>query len=52
MNVDLTVNGESRTTKDVEPRKTLADFLREDCALTGTHLLRTGEVETNLATGT
>src|SRR5438552_1467408 len=22
----------------VEPRKTLADFLREDCALTGTHL--------------
>ena len=22
----------------VEPRKTLADFLREDCGLTGTHL--------------
>ena len=38
MNVDLTVNGESRTTADVEPRKTLADFLREDLGLTGTHL--------------
>ena len=37
MNVDLTVNGEART-KDVEPRKTLADFLREDLGLTGTHL--------------
>jgi carbon-monoxide dehydrogenase small subunit len=33
----MTVNGESfRAT--VEPRKTLADFVREDCALTGTHL--------------
>jgi carbon-monoxide dehydrogenase small subunit len=33
----MTVNGESRRGL-VEPRKTLADFLREDCALTGTHL--------------
>lgn len=33
----LTVNGEARTW-DVEPRRTLADFLREDCTLTGTHL--------------
>jgi aerobic carbon-monoxide dehydrogenase small subunit len=24
--------------REVEPRKTLADFLREDCNLTGTHL--------------
>jgi carbon-monoxide dehydrogenase small subunit len=35
--VSLTVNGEQHS-KIVEPRKTLADFLREDCALTGTHL--------------
>ena len=35
--VTLTVNGERRQML-VEPRKTLADFLREDCALTGTHL--------------
>jgi carbon-monoxide dehydrogenase small subunit len=35
--VTLTVNGEARHGQ-VEPRKTLADFLREDCALTGTHL--------------
>ena len=35
--VTLTVNGEARTLT-VEPRKTLADALREDCALTGTHL--------------
>jgi aerobic carbon-monoxide dehydrogenase small subunit len=27
-----------RTTLDVEPRRTLADALREDCGLTGTHL--------------
>ena len=33
----VTVNGTSRTAA-VEPRKTLADFLREDCRLTGTHL--------------
>ena len=35
--VEMTVNGERRRGV-VEPRKTLADFLREDCALTGTHL--------------
>lgn len=35
--VTLTVNGISRRAL-AEPRKTLADFLREDCALTGTHL--------------
>jgi aerobic carbon-monoxide dehydrogenase small subunit len=37
MAVALTVNGERRAAQ-VEPRKTLADFLREDCSLTGTHL--------------
>ena len=37
MNISLTVNGQSRTA-DVEPRKTLADMLREDLDLTGTHL--------------
>ena len=37
MDVDLTVNGERRRL-DVEPRRTLADALREDCGLTGTHL--------------
>ncbi len=35
--VELTVNGERRRA-DVEPRLTLADFLREECRLTGTHL--------------
>lgn len=35
--VELTVNGLSRSAV-VEPRKTLADFLREDLGLTGTHL--------------
>jgi aerobic carbon-monoxide dehydrogenase small subunit len=37
--VDTTfsVNGE-RVRIDVEPRRTLADALREDCGLTGTHL--------------
>ena len=35
--VSLTVNGEARAA-DVEPRLTLADFLRERCGLTGTHL--------------
>ena len=34
--VSLTVNGERRP--PVEPRKTLADILRENCGLTGTHL--------------
>ena len=33
----LDVNGESRSLT-VEPRKSLADTLREDCRLTGTHL--------------
>jgi carbon-monoxide dehydrogenase small subunit len=37
MTVTVTVNGQERTAV-VEPRKTLADFLRQDCALTGTHL--------------
>lgn len=35
--VELTVNGRSRRGV-VEPRVTLADFLRESCGLTGTHL--------------
>jgi aerobic carbon-monoxide dehydrogenase small subunit len=37
MQVSMTINGEPYR-RSVEPRKTLADFLREDCALTGTHL--------------
>ena len=35
--VSVTVNGLARQAA-VEPRRTLADFLREDCGLTGTHL--------------
>ena len=35
--VQLTVNGQARHAT-VEPRTTLADFLREQCRLTGTHL--------------
>ena len=35
--ISLTVNGEAHTVR-VEPRKTLADTIREDCGLTGTHL--------------
>lgn len=35
--VQLTVNGQLREAT-VEPRLTLADFLREQCHLTGTHL--------------
>ena len=35
--VSLTVN-DRPVTATIEPRKTLADFLREDCRLTGTHL--------------
>jgi len=35
--ITVTVNGERRGGA-VEPRKTLADFLREDLRLTGTHL--------------
>ena len=37
MKVEFTVNG-SRHTVDVEPRVTLADALREELGLTGTHL--------------
>ena len=37
LSVSVTVNGRERTAV-VEPRKTLADFLRQDCSLTGTHL--------------
>jgi len=37
IDVSFTVNGEARTVH-VEPRRTLADALREDCGLTGTHL--------------
>ncbi len=35
--VEVTVNGATRQAR-VEPRLTLADFLRENCGLTGTHL--------------
>ena len=37
MEVRFTVNGEPRAIT-VEPRRTLADALRDDCGLTGTHL--------------
>ncbi len=37
VNITVRVNGASRT-GSVEPRKTLADFLREDLDLTGTHV--------------
>ncbi len=36
LDISLTVNGE-RVNERVEARKSLADFLREDLALTGTH---------------
>jgi aerobic carbon-monoxide dehydrogenase small subunit len=36
-NVSLMVNGKSYEVS-IEPRKTLADVLRDDCGLTGTHL--------------
>jgi carbon-monoxide dehydrogenase small subunit len=35
--ITFTVNGGERTIR-VEPRRSLADALREDCGLTGTHL--------------
>jgi carbon-monoxide dehydrogenase small subunit len=35
--ITLKVNGETRS-GEAEPRKTLADFIREDLGLTGTHL--------------
>lgn len=37
IDITLTVNGETRPIS-VEPRRTLADALRDDCGLTGTHL--------------
>jgi aerobic carbon-monoxide dehydrogenase small subunit len=37
VSIAVTVNGDVRAGV-VEPRRTLADFLREDCRLTGTHL--------------
>jgi carbon-monoxide dehydrogenase small subunit len=37
MTVSVTVNGRVQK-HDVEPRTTLADYLRESCRLTGTHL--------------
>jgi aerobic carbon-monoxide dehydrogenase small subunit len=37
LDISLTVNGE-RVSERVEARKSLADFLRDDLALTGTHL--------------
>ena len=37
LEVRLTVNGQSRRVRS-EPRKTLADLLRQDLLLTGTHL--------------
>ncbi len=36
--VAVEVNGKALARKDVEARRTLADFLREECGLTGTHL--------------
>ena len=37
IDITFTVNGETRTVS-VEPRRTLADTLRDECGLTGTHL--------------
>ncbi len=37
VDISLTVNGAART-GSTEARKTLADFLRDDLSLTGTHL--------------
>ena len=37
VSVSIAVNGVAREA-EVEPRRTLADFLRDDCRLTGTHL--------------
>ncbi len=36
-NITLTVNGRDYAI-EVEPRRTLADAIREDCGLTGTHI--------------
>ena len=37
LDISLTVNGE-RVSERVEARKTLVDFLRDDLALTGSHV--------------
>jgi aerobic carbon-monoxide dehydrogenase small subunit len=37
VSIHVTVNGRTRAAA-VEPRQTLADFLRDECHLTGTHL--------------
>jgi carbon-monoxide dehydrogenase small subunit len=37
LGVNLTVNGKSHAVL-IEPRRSLADVLRDDCGLTGTHL--------------
>jgi carbon-monoxide dehydrogenase small subunit len=37
MKVALELNG-AKITSDVEPRETLADFVRDRCGLTATHL--------------
>jgi aerobic-type carbon monoxide dehydrogenase small subunit (CoxS/CutS family) len=37
LDLTLTVNGRAHAIR-VEPRKTLADAVREDCGLTGTHI--------------
>ena len=37
IHIDVTVNG-TRHSVEADPRKTLADFLRDDLGLTGTHL--------------
>jgi aerobic carbon-monoxide dehydrogenase small subunit len=37
MKIALTLNG-AKVVQDVEPRETLADFVRERCGLTATHL--------------
>jgi carbon-monoxide dehydrogenase small subunit len=37
MDITVELNG-AKVTHDVEPRQTLADFLRERCGLTATHL--------------
>ena len=37
MNVTVELNG-AKVAHEIEPRETLADFLRERCGLTATHL--------------
>ncbi len=37
LDVTLTINGQANSVS-VDPRRTLADVIREDCGLTGTHL--------------